>query len=63
MCYFFSFSTVDTPNCQSTKKKRFIDGYNQRASTEVDEVEKYFTDEAIDIDVLDHFPNIRMVYR
>ncbi len=34
-----------------------------RASTEVDEVEKYLTDEAIDIDALDRFPNIKMVYR
>ena len=64
---FRANSAISIPDSQSPKKKRFLDGYNRRASTEIDEVDKYFAEETVshynEINVLDRFPNIRMIYK
>ncbi|KAK4003602.1 hypothetical protein OUZ56_005359 [Daphnia magna] len=56
-----SISTIYIENSESPQKKRFLDGYKRRASTEIDEVEKYFAEETSDITVLHRFPDIREI--
>ena len=42
---FRATSAISIPDSESPKKKRFLDGYHRRASTEIDEVDKYFAEE------------------